>query len=51
MTKGKSLGLAALFFMIAVFVSGSLVVSVHQGYTVNGRSPALPDAIHLLQKA
>jgi hypothetical protein len=48
MSKGKSMGLAAVFLAIAVFVSGSLVVTLHTAYA--GSSP-LSAAIHLLQNA
>lgn len=50
MSKHKSLGLSALFLAIAVFVSGSLVMSVRGAYLVNGQSPAISDTLHLLQK-
>jgi len=51
MSRGRSLGLAVLFLAIAVFVSGSLVLTLRTAYAANGQSPVLTDAIHLLQKA
>jgi hypothetical protein len=51
MSKSKSLGLTALFLAIAIFVSGSLVVTLRTAYTGGGAAPMLSDAIHLLQKA
>lgn len=51
MSKSKSWGLAVVFLAIAVFVSGSLVATVRANYAPDGQSPALLDAIHLLQKA
>jgi hypothetical protein len=49
MSKGKYLGLAALFLLIAVFVSGSLVVTLHAAYGGNGQS--LAQTIQKLQRA
>lgn len=49
MSKGKYLGLAALFLLIAVFVSGSLVLNLRSAYGGNGQS--LADTIHKLQRA
>jgi hypothetical protein len=51
MNRNQTLGLSALFLAIAVFVSASLVMAVHGSYAVNGRSPTINDALHLLQKA
>lgn len=51
MSKSKSLGLTALFLAIAIFVSGSLVVTLRTAYAGSGAAPMLNDAIHLLQKA
>jgi hypothetical protein len=51
MTKNKSLGLSALFLSIAVLVSTSLVLALHQSYAAGGQTPTLTGALHLLQKA
>jgi hypothetical protein len=51
MSKSKSVGLTAIFLAIALFVSGSLVVTLRTAYAGSGPSPTLTDAIHLLQKA
>jgi hypothetical protein len=51
MSKGKSLGLSVVFLAIALFVSGTLVVTLRQSYAAGGTSPMITDAIHLLQKA
>ncbi len=51
MSKRKSLGLTVLFLAIALFVSCSLVGTLHGAYASAGSSPALTDALHLLQEA
>ena len=51
MSKGKTLGLSAVFLAIAIFVSGSLIVTLRTNYAGGGASPMLTEAIHLLQKA
>jgi hypothetical protein len=51
MSKGKSLGLSAVFLAIALFVSGSLVLALHQSYAADGQSPNFPNVMHLLQNA
>jgi hypothetical protein len=38
MTKSRYFGLAVLFLAIAVFVSGSLVMTLHSAYGGNGQS-------------
>jgi hypothetical protein len=49
MSKSKSLGLTIAFLAIAVFVSGSLVVTLRSAYGGNGQS--LTETIQLLQRA
>jgi hypothetical protein len=38
MSKGRYFGLAVLFLAIAVFVSGSLVMTLHSAYGGGGQS-------------
>lgn len=50
MSKGKSLGLSAVFLAIAVLVSGSLVMTLRGNYVMNGQSPTVSAVIQMLQK-
>jgi hypothetical protein len=49
MSKGRYLGLTVLFLLIAVFVSGSLVRTLHSAYGASGQS--LNETIQELQRA
>jgi hypothetical protein len=49
MTKGRYFGLAVLFLAIAVFVSGSLVMTLHSAYGGSGQS--ISQTILNLQRA
>jgi len=49
MSKGRYFGLAVLFLAIAVFVSGSLVVTLHSAYGGSGQS--ISQTIAKLQRA
>ena len=51
MTRSRTMGLSAVFLAIALFVSGSLVMALRSSYAIDGHSPPIADAIHLLQKA
>lgn len=51
MSKARSLGLTVVFLAIAVFVSGTLVITLRAGYGGSGHPPTLIDALHLLQRA
>lgn len=50
MSKSKSIGLSALFLAIALFVSGTLVLTVRDGYTAGGHGLMFNSALHLLQR-
>ncbi|MDR3474583.1 MAG: hypothetical protein P4M09_23275 [Devosia sp.] len=45
------MSLAVVFLAISLFVSVSLVNSLRGVYLANGQSPAIRDALHLLQQA
>lgn len=50
MSRNKSLGLSVVFLAIAIFISGTLVLSLRDTYAPDGHSLMLRDAIHLLQR-
>ncbi len=50
MSRTRTVGLSAVFLLIAVFVSTSLVLTLRASYAIDGRAPAINDALHLLQK-
>ncbi len=50
MSKSKSIGLSALFLAIALFVSGTLLLSLRDGYAPGGHSLMFNDALHILQR-
>ena len=50
MSRSKSLALSMVFLAIAAFVSGSLVLSVREGYASNGSPATFRDAVHLLHQ-
>jgi len=50
MSRNKSLGLSVVFLAIAIFISGTLVLSLRDTYAPDGHSLTLRDAIHLLQR-
>ena len=49
MKPNRIVGLSVLFLAISVFVSGSLVMAVHESYATGGHVPSQTNALQLFR--